>query len=41
MVIMSGLRSQYDAEVTMQESSPDRPAWEWIERAEIGQCDRL
>ena len=41
IVILSGLTSQYDAEVRMLESSSDWPTREWIERAVINQYDRL
>ena len=35
IVILSGITSQYDAEVWMLESSSDWPSREWIERAVI------
>ena len=41
VVILSGLTSQYDAEVRMLESSSDWPTREWIERAVINQYERL
>ena len=41
IVILSGLTSQYDAEVRMLESSSDWPTRDWIERAVINQFERL
>ena len=41
IVILSGLTSQYDAEVCLLERSSDWPTREWIERAVINQYERL
>ena len=41
IVILGGLRPQYDTEVSMLKSSSDRPTREWIERAVINQYERL
>ena len=41
IVILSGLTTQYDAEVCMLESSSDSPAREWIEVAVINQYEWL
>ena len=41
IVILSGLRPQYNAEVRMLESSSDWPTREWIERAAINQYEGL
>lgn len=39
IIIFSGLRSEYDAEVQMLESSSDWPTPEWIGRAVINQYE--
>ena len=41
IVPLTGLSSQYDAEVRMMESSADWPDRAWIERAVYNQYDRL
>ena len=41
IVVLTGLSSQYDAEVRMLESSADWPDRTWIERAVYNQYDRL
>ena len=41
IIVLTGLSSQYDAEVRMLESSADWPDRAWIERAVYNQYDRL